>query len=156
MLTLCVHSVLSKTPGIGHSTALTSVCALEVRSLTQSSWPLRCRKIRIGSFMERELKEHDKLQRLRSMGFCSLIFFSLLEKRQRKPPKKQGFLMLAEPLKSFRKKGKPLKFSRISLKRIWARKFQKARERSLLLWMKKERFVNTLIVMVWLVVVMLL
>ena len=58
----------------------------------------------------------------------SLIFFSLpFGKRQGKPPKKRGFPMLAEPLKSL------LKITRNSLKRRKARKSKKARKRRLVL-----------------------
>ena len=47
-------------------------------------------------------------------------------KRQGKPPKRQGILLLAEPLKSLGKKGKKLKIARNSLKRKKARKSKKA------------------------------
>ena len=58
-------------------------------------------------------------------------FPCLFGKRQGKPPKRQGFLMLAEPLKSLGKKGKTLKIARNSLKRKKARKSKKARKRRL-------------------------
>ena len=60
-----------------------------------------------------------------------LLFPCLFGKRQGKPPKGQGFLWLAEPLKSLEKKGKTLKIARNSLKRKKARKTKKARKRRL-------------------------
>ena len=57
-----------------------------------------------------------------------LCFFG---KRQGKPPKKQGFFIVAEPLKSLGKKGKTRKKARNSLERQKARKSKKARKRRL-------------------------
>ena len=48
-----------------------------------------------------------------------------------KPRNRQGFLLLAEPLKTLGKKGKTLKIARNSLKRKKARKTKKARKRRL-------------------------
>ena len=67
----------------------------------------------------------------RSSGH-SLIFFSLFFwKIARKTTKKQGFFIVAEPLKSLGKKGKTRKKARNSLGRKKARKSKKARKRRL-------------------------
>ena len=55
-------------------------------------------------------------------------FPCLFGKQQGKPPKRQGFLLLAEPLKSLGKKGKPHKIARNSLKRKKARKTMAKRQ----------------------------
>ena len=61
-------------------------------------------------------------------------FPCLFGKQQGKPPKRQGFLLLAEPRKSLGKKGKTLKIARHSSKRKKARKTKKARKRRLGQW----------------------
>ena len=61
--------------------------------------------------------------------FPDLLFLAFFGKRQGKAPKKQGFFVLAEPLKSLRKKGKTHKKTRNSLERKKARKSKNARKR---------------------------
>ena len=60
-----------------------------------------------------------------------LLFLVFFWKWQGKPPKKQGFFIVAEPLKSLGKKGKTRKKARNSLERKKARKSKKARKRRL-------------------------
>ena len=90
--------------------------------------------------MEKCQKVWNSAETILPFSCCPLVFLwlkpwssfpCLFGKRQGKPPRKQGFLMLAEPLKSLRMKGKPLKIARNSLKRKKARKSKKARKRRL-------------------------
>ena len=63
----------------------------------------------------------------------TLIFFSLQfwKTARKNTPKRQGFLLPAEPLKSLGKKGKTLKIARNSLKRKKARKTKKGKEKKI-------------------------
>ena len=63
----------------------------------------------------------------------------LFGKQQGKPPKGQGFLLLAEPPKSLGKKGKTLKIARNSLGRQKARKTKKTRKRRLGIFQQKTK-----------------
>ena len=61
----------------------------------------------------------------RALSFLSLFFW----KWKGKPPKKQGFFIPTEPLKSLEKKGKTLKKNKEFLARRKNKEFQKNKER---------------------------
>ena len=74
-----------------------------------------------------------------SGSYPDLLFLVFFENSKENHEKRQGFLLLAEPLNPLGKKGKMLKIARNSLKRKKARKTKKARKRRQTKWDKPSQ-----------------
>ena len=67
----------------------------------------------------------------RATPYPDLLFLAFSGKRQGKPPKKQGFSVSSEPLKSLQKEGKTLKKSKEFLEKQKSKEIQKSKERKI-------------------------